>query len=129
MQRLFLLIAAIFALGACEPERKRAATATALQLAPVHGDASSAAAPRTAIGEIDAVDLRAGTVTIKHARSVADERQANGPAETVTATPEQLARLRVGDVVEFKSIAGRPIGRLLSINAHVHRQPIGLPNP
>lgn len=89
----------------------------------LHAHSRVEAAARTLVGEIRSIDAGAGTLTVDIGEGRAASRPRNRTRRTFSATPNQLTLVRVGDVVEFRSVPARPHPRLLSIVAHGHRPP------
>ena len=97
---------------------------------PLHTDPPVPAdAPRTSIGVVHAIDARAGTVTVAITTGARSEQLGLGRFEQLTASADQRAGLRVGEVIEFRYRPAQPRPQLLSVERHAHGAPVSLPPP
>jgi hypothetical protein len=82
---------------------------------------------QVSIGEVRALDAGEGTIGLAIAHGKADERAGRGPVRTFAAAPTLRARVRIGDVIEFRSRAAEPYPQILTIDRHIHGKALGLP--
>lgn len=122
--RVILPLLALAILAGCD--RDHVAPAASARPEALHGHPASQPTIRTSIGQVRSIEHGRGTVILALSEGRTSERAIRGPVQTLSATPDQLARLRVGDLVEFKSLAAEPHARLLSIETHAHREAQGL---
>ena len=82
---------------------------------------------QTAIGEVKAVDGASGTMTVAIVSGALQERMGVGRVERLRATSQLRSQVRVGEVIEFKFRNSTAMPEMLSVNRHVHHEPLGLP--
>lgn len=130
MNRLAPLVVAIGALCACDGGG--GGRAVAVEDSTLHGHPVTEPPVRTAVGQVRSIDVDAATLTVVLAEGRSRERTSRGRSITLQATPRQLAALRVGDVVEFKSRASQPYATLITVDSHAHSdgtKSLGAPKP
>lgn len=93
---------------------------------PLHGHEKASSSVRTLVGEVRHIDTTAGTLTIVLAQGRYRERAGKGPTQTLFATQDQQALVKVGDLVEFRSVPGAPYARLVSVSAHAHPKSVAV---
>ncbi|WP_133500042.1 hypothetical protein [Cognatilysobacter terrigena] len=128
MNRYCLLALSVAALVACGTRQQSGGAAESGASAPLHAHSAAEETTRTAIGQVQSIDKAAGTVSILLGKDSAGTAVRRAHVVTLSATPELRAQIQIGEVVEFRSIASATGSRMLSINAHAHRQPAGLPD-
>lgn len=101
-------------------DRDRGTSVPAVDGRRLHGHPMADAAVRTSIGQVRAIDADGRTLTVVLAKGRSREHSGRGATLALDATPAQLGRVRVGEVVEFKWRAPQPRARLVSIDAHGH---------
>lgn len=131
MMRIAALAVVVALAGACAPAAAPPdAGATVRGVIPSHrAGLPSAPSTHAAIGRVVSSNPVAGTIVISVARGAQGERLGLGPRRTFSATLADRAAVAPGDVVEFRYQPGRPYPHLVAIDHHVHREPIGLPDP
>lgn len=118
VKRLAVLAVAVGSLGGCD--RSNGAAARTGGGDGLHAHPATEATVRTAVGQVRGIDAEAGTITVVLSEGRTRERSSRGSTQTLYATSAQQASVRVGEVVEFRSRAGKPHARLLTIDAHGH---------